>query len=106
MGHGVTVRIPATVTYDDGTTVKVVCQQRDMVSWEQSREYVKDRPVTMGRYMAFAALRRTGQLPKTDAGTPMPHAVWEAFTEDVTADDPDETMVPTIPSPPATGALG
>ena len=95
------LKFPIRVYYEDGSTVEVEVGQRDIAAWERSNAYVADRSTLRIRYMAFAALRRAGLLPKTPGGTPIGHEGWEAIAESIedVSDEQDTDPTPPPASP-------
>lgn len=89
-----------TVTYDEGEPVHVGAGQREMAEFEaqsfgcSSLTALDVKPVTYLRFLAYAALRRSGGLPRKG----LPFDAWSEGVESVvfaTVEAPD----PTPPGP-------
>lgn len=55
------MRTDLVVEMDDGGVVKVTADQRDYAALEAAPDEIHVGPLTRSRYLAWAALRRTGQ---------------------------------------------
>jgi hypothetical protein len=97
------------VIYEDGTEVDVNAGQREMAAWEMaghgsSVDGAADKPMAFFRYLAWAALKRLGQLPENKVkGAAMPYDVWSQLVDEVWPDDEDEASAdlgPTTPEGP------
>lgn len=78
------------ITYTNGTVVEVKTGVMDAAAWERSRDYMADRPVSMGLFMAYNALRRTGQLPKNEQGKALTFVGFCDIIEDIEDDEQEE----------------
>lgn len=92
-------RISMTVHYEDGTDVEVAADQRDIVVFERVERHgfvkaLDDMPITLFRFLAYQALKRTGALTPPNAT----REAWEATVIDVEMPDDDE--VTPDPGPP------
>lgn len=82
------------VTYDDGRTEQVSAGQREMAEWEarpdgcSAFEALQKSPIRYMRFMAFAALRRSGEVKKgTDYGLWSDAVELVAFAPDEVSED-------------------
>lgn len=102
------MRFELAVTYDDGATTQVRAGQRECAAWERepfgcaTSEVGKRSPMLFVRYLAYAALKRTRQLPANDRGQAPTFEQWDATVEDVEDVSPDEQddADPTTPGQP------
>lgn len=79
------------VTYDGGRTEPVGAGQREMAEWEQQAfgcsalQALGSKPVLYLRFVAWAALKRSGNVPKSK-----PFAAWSEGVESVEFQDDEE----------------
>lgn len=101
-------RFDLVVEYEDGTTVQVAAGQRECAQWERqpfgcsTTEAAKKSAVLFVRYLAYAALWRTRQLPRDEKDRTLTFDAWDATVldvEDVSPDEPDDAD-PTTPGQP------
>lgn len=93
------------VTYDDGTEVEVTAGQREMAAWEMaghgsSGVAADEKPVLFFRFVAWAALKRLGQLPENKVkGAAIPFDAWSQLVDEVwPTDDEEQEADPTTPT--------
>lgn len=91
-------RMEMTVHYEDGTSTPVVSDQRDVVVFERVQKYgfvnaLEDMPITLFRFLAYQALKRTGCLVPATAT----REAWEATVIEVEIDDEDTEADPGQP---------
>lgn len=106
-------RFDLAVEYEDGSTVQVAAGQRECAQWERqpfgcsTTEAAGKSAVLFVRYLAYAALWRTRQLPRDEkTGRSLTFDEWDATVldvEDVSPDDDPEPADPTTPDQPQVG---
>ncbi len=87
---------PVHVVMDDGTEHDVVIEQRDIAAWEREpfgcsfRHATDKAEVNFYRYVAWHALRRTGEIDKRTG--------WSSF-DDICKEVVDKEVAPEIADP-------
>lgn len=101
------------VKYDDGTEAKVTAGQREAAAWEREKfgcaaDQAGERcPTLFARYLAFAALKRTGALPPHPTkGVSFNFDGWDALVDLVEAVEDEDAPVPTPASRPRAASSG
>lgn len=96
------MKFELTVQYEDGEEITVFAGQREMAAWERekfgcsSMVAVGEKPILFFRYLAYAVLKRTRQLPESPVrGTSLSFDGWSDLVEDVEPVEDDETPDPT-----------
>jgi len=94
------LRLPYVVDMEDGTTLEVVADQRDLAAWESHRDYrpPHEAPHTASRFWAWSAAKRAGQYGQ-------PWVRWQDEAVDV-RDADDEQEGEQGPTPPSPGPKG
>lgn len=97
-------RLDLTVYYEDGTEVKVVADQRDIVVFERLEKCgfihaMENMPIILFRFLGYQSLKRTGQL----VPPAITYAAWEAIAVAVEPDDDDEEVTADPGRPEASG---
>jgi len=96
------LRLPYVVTLEDGTTLDVVADQRDLAAWELHKDFrpPHEAPHTASRFWAWSAAKRAGDYEHA-------WARWSAEVIDVRdADQDDEQEGEQGPTPPSPGRKG
>lgn len=91
-------RLDLTVFYEDGTEVKVVADQRDIVVFERVEkrgftDALENMPIILFRFLGYQSLKRTGQLVPPS----ITRDAWEAIAVAVEPDDDDTSVDPGQP---------
>jgi hypothetical protein len=92
-------KIQLTVTYENGDTTEVSAGQRDIARWEGEKfggeSAMNEKPVTFARYIAWAALKRSGEITLSWPG-------WDATVDEVDLIEDEADSDPTSEVAPAT----
>lgn len=96
------MKFELTVLYEDGTEATALAGQREMAAWERekfgcsSAVAVEEKPILFFRYLAYAALKRTRQLPDSPVkGAGLSFDGWSDLVEEVEPVEDDEAPDPT-----------
>lgn len=101
------IRIGGQVTYADGRTTHYEATQREFAAWERyalrsglptagDPKAGTGAPLTMTRYLAWAAIQRGDE-------DPVSFDVWDAMVAEVTADEGAETVADPTPADRSAG---